>query len=419
MIKNKKLMMALSFTLGAVLLVSTAFADILSTSGYEQLKQAIKYTSKACSKDLESFTMQTSVTLKDNEKILLTAIATDKFDNVLWASEHKSSTSYYNGITEDYDSYDDKECSIWYNSRNDTYQIYEYEKERERTLFPDIFEEDETNDIEKIIDAAVGNLKDYVIVENTADGSKEFSGSLDNSQIPALINAISSFAFKYTMPDLSGEIGNDFPKIQNDIFIKKVTGKATVNKDGILETLYGSGVISGKDNAGTTHDLTLEMLVRIYDINSTTVTKPDLTGKNVEKRYADTYLDMAEPQIYIGKYKQDIVIINDNTLTKIGERILIIEHIDDQHVSGKYYETYEEEYAEYSKDKLEFDFDAEMSDYGNANYELIDDQNNKTVVNINFFVGDAARVYLNIDHIPRNYSTTKYYDSLFIRVFED
>jgi hypothetical protein len=418
MIKNKKLMMALSFTLGTALLVSTAFADIMSTSGYEHLKQAIKYTSKSCSQDLENFTVQTSITLKNNDNVLFTSIQTDKYDNVSGATEHKSSSNYCNGITSINNSYSDKKCNIWYNSWNDTYQVYEYENERERTQFEDIFEDDEMKDVEKIIDAAVGNLKDYVIVENNADGSKEFSGSLADAQIPALVNAISSFAFKRAIPDLGVEMGKLFPKIQNDVYIKRVTGKATVNKDGILERIYGSGIMSGKDDTGTSHDLTLEVLIRIYDINSTVVTKPDLNGKNIERRYENSELDMLIDQKYIGKYKQDIVIVKDNAFTKIGERIIVIDNIDDKYVSGKYSETYKEEYAEYAKDKWEFDFNVVINENGMTQFEHIIDDNNTIIVNI-VFISDTGGIYFHINPKTMHSLRKINFNSDFIRVFED
>lgn len=417
MIKNKKLMMALSFTLGATLLVSTAFADIVSTSGYEQLKQTIKYTSTSCNKNLDSFTTQFSVTIKDNEKVLFTSIQTDKYDNVSGSTEHKSTTNYCNGSTDTNESYSDKKCNIWYNSWNDTYQIYEYEKETKNTPFEDILKKDEMKDVEKIIDAGVGNLKDYVLVEEKTDGSKEFSGSLDDAQIPALVNAISSFAFKRTIPDFSEEMGDDFSKIQNDVFIKSVIGKATVNKDGILERIYGAGIISGKDENGTSHDLTLEVLIRLYDINSTVVTKPDLSGKKTEIQYEDNTFNVAALQKFIGKYKQDIIIDENNSLVKIGERIVLIEHIDGKHVLGKYFETYKPEFTKYSKDRREFDIDAEISGYG-AQFELVNGKDNKEIININFNE-NTGKIYFHIDLESKSSSMSLYDDSTFIRVFED
>ena len=418
MIKNKKLMMALSFTLGATLLVSTAFADILSTSGYEHLKQAIKHTSKSCAKNLDSFTAQISITIKDNEKVFISSTQTDKIDNTSGSSQSKSITECFNGTTNIDESYRDKKCSIGYSPWNDTYQIFEYSEESEIAPFTDIFEEDEMKDVEKIIDAGVGNLKDYVLVEKNSDGSKEFSGSLDDTQIPALVNAISSFAIKRTIPNLGREIDDVFPKIQNDVFIKSVGGKATVNKDGILERIYGSGVISGKCEDGTAHELTLEVLVRIYDINSTIVTKPDLSDKKIENISKTNPLSMSMPQKFIGKYKQDIVIDENNSFSKIGERIIVIESIDEKHVSGKYFETYKAEYEDYSKNKLEFDFDAKINGYANAQFELTNDQKDIGTANFNF-EEYTGKIYFYIDHVFINDSTPRYIDNTFTRVFED
>ncbi|WP_027621957.1 hypothetical protein [Acetivibrio clariflavus] len=426
MIKNKKLMMALSFTLGAALLVTTAFADIMSTSGYDQLKQAIKYTSKSCSNTLESFTLQTSITIKTNEKVLFTSVQTEKYDNVSGASESKSIQTYSNGNTDKYKSYSDKYCHISYNPWNDTYSVFEYGKENEGApSFKDIFEDDEMKDIEKIIDAGVGNLKDYVIVENQIDGSKEFSGSLDNAQIPALVNAILSFIFKRTIPDVGMRTYDDFPEIQNDVFIKKITGKASVNKDGILERIYGSSIVSGKDEAGKSYDFTIEVLIKIYDINSTVVTKPDLNGKIIEKSYANRLFDKVSAQKYIGKYKQDIVIVKDNAFIKIGERVLEIDNIDDENVSGKYYETYKAEYVEYAKDKLEFDFEAKILGYNYAQYKLTSDQGNSKTVTINF-EDNSSMINFNIysqynynSIIYKTNSIITYSDGIFMRVFED
>ncbi len=418
MIKNKKLMMALSFTLGATLLVSTAFADILSTSGYEHLKQAIKHTSKSCAKNLDSFTAQFSITIKDNEKVFYSSTQTSKVDNTSGSSQNKSIAEYYNGKTDKSESYYDRNCNIWYNSWNDTYQVYEYAQQIERPQNNDIFEEDEVKDVEKIIDAGIGNLKDYVLVKENSDGSKEFSGSLDNAQIPALVNAISSFAIKRTIPDLGVGIDDVFPKIQNDVFIKSVSGKATVNKDGILERIYGSGVISGKCEDGTAHELTLEVLLRTYDINSTIVTKPDLTDKKIEKNYENNSLNVSTQQKYIGKYKQDIVIDENNAFTKIGERIVVIESIDDKHLSGKYFETYKAEYEDYSKDKLEYDFNAEVKGYDSAQFELTKDQVDIGTVSINL-EDSTGKIYFYIDYVIKNYSIPKYIDPTFTRVFED
>jgi len=47
--KKEDLTMLISFCIGAVLFVSTAFADVVSKTGYEQFKDANKeYSGKPC-----------------------------------------------------------------------------------------------------------------------------------------------------------------------------------------------------------------------------------------------------------------------------------------------------------------------------------------------------------------------------------
>ena len=51
---NKKTVMVLSFCLGLALFVTTAFADIVSKTGYEQMKDSIKFTAESFSEKLDS-----------------------------------------------------------------------------------------------------------------------------------------------------------------------------------------------------------------------------------------------------------------------------------------------------------------------------------------------------------------------------
>lgn len=418
MIKNKKLMVALSFTLGTALLVSTAFADIMSTSGYEHLKSAIKYTSKSCNKDLKSFTTQFTVTLRDNDLVLCETTQTIKIDNSMVASESSSSTVYSNGIKETFNSYSDKNCTISYNALNDTYHVFEYSEPRQDPQFEDIFEEDEMDDIEKIIDAALGNLKDYVISEQKPDGKVEFSGSLDDTQIPVLINAVSSFAFKRIIPDMGIGIDEIVPQIKDDVFIKNISGNAFVNEDGLLESIFGSGTLSGKDAKGATHDLKLDILARLYDVNSTIVIKPDLTGKTVEKTIEIPISDKIISKKFIGKYKNDIVIEKEDSFIKIGERNLEITKIEDDHVTGRYSETYTGEYEEYSKYPLEFDFNAEIQSSYDTTFEAIDSQGQKLHGSI-YFYDQNGKISFYVDAPTQYKMGAMYVDTDFSRVFED
>ena len=56
---------------------------------------------------------------------------------------------------------------------------------------------------------------------------------------------------------------NHLPKITKDIFVKEVKGNMVTSKDGLIQSVLGTGVISGKDENGKEHNLTFELLGKI------------------------------------------------------------------------------------------------------------------------------------------------------------
>ncbi|MCX7748623.1 MAG: hypothetical protein N2645_17325 [Clostridia bacterium] len=380
--RNKKAIMALSFCVGAAMFVTTAFADITSKTGYDQLKDAIKTTAENCTEKLQNYTLDGTITLKDNGNVLVTTSTTTKFDRASEKVEDITTTEYADGKKESGYNYRDSKNSIYYNQQNDTYYVTEFTNKNYVRDFKNPFREDVAGDVEKIFDAVVGNLKDYVIVNEKEDGSKELTGSLNEAQIPVLVNAVSSFIFKQAIHDQARlHVGaNDpikFPQITDGIFVKKVKGKADVNKDGIIESMLASGILSGKDKDGNLHELELEILGKVMDINATTVTKPDLTGKKVEKSTDRGMEEKVISKKFIGKYKNDIVIQKDEKFIKIGERFVEIVGIDDKHVTGRYYEQYKQGYENYENKMNEFKFDAEIMDPYRAEFNAPTDTEEK------------------------------------------
>ncbi len=136
--------------------------------------------------------------------------------------------------------------------------------------------------MKKLSDAIVGNLKDSVAVNVTQDGSKEISGSLNNTQIPSLVNALVSFQFKNSFnvrSDNGSTTTQQIPELKSNIFVKNIKGNVATDKNGLIKSALGSGILSGTDKNGQNHNLTFEVLVKIGDINSTVVKKPDLSDK--------------------------------------------------------------------------------------------------------------------------------------------
>ncbi|TBL76607.1 hypothetical protein [Paenibacillus thalictri] len=352
---SKKAIPVLAFAVGASVFVSTAFADMLLGSGYDRFKNSIKNTAAQLETGLNSYTIEGLFSLKDNNQLLLQSTFVNKVEP--GKSENTSSTQTANGETEKHYSYSDKKLSVWKSGSDDKYYATEYPDDMNRNggkSFDNPFKEKGAQEVEKIVDAMVGNLKDNVQAEERPEGGRIYSGSLSEAQVPAVVNAVSSFGFK----QMIGQQGRmekeaNLPKIESDIFVKKVTGKAVENKAGLLENVTGDIVLTGKDKNGVQHDLLLNVAVKLSDIGNTKVTTPDLTGVNVEKvSQAGGFSSML-----VGKYKNNIVIEKNGKYVKIGERNLEITSVEQNKVAGKYYET------------VKPGFEAEYPDAYNFNFE--------------------------------------------------
>lgn len=421
---NKKTIIFLAFVIGALTFVTTAFADMALGSGYDSLKDSLKHTTSQMAQGLDNFTLDGLGTVKDNGKVLYQSSGNIRVDNVKAASETTTTNLNSKGKTTSDYNYRDALCDIRRNpEETDKYYMTQYEEPMEKPLkgvFPNPFDNEGAGEIEKIFDALVGNLKSYVEVQDKPEGGREYSGNISEEQVPALVNAVTSFAFKRT---LMGSMVHDenvqLSEIKSDLCIKKASGKAVENKSGLLENLTGDIVLSGRDKNGVQHDLEFEFLVKLYDIGTTTVSKPDLTGKEV--KIVKNYPEFGSK--YIGKYKNDIILEKDDQFVKIGERTLEITGANGKTVSGHYYETFKPGFEEYSAGKYDFTFDMNASSsnstftYKNASGETETGQ---------LHMGGNGKVYLNLDvevvdknTFRVNGDRTPYFDGELIRAFQD
>lgn len=424
---NKKLAIILSFSLGTLMFASTALAEVTSKSGYDQLKDSLKFTADNFSSKLSNYTIDLSFVVKDNNSLVSSQNELIKNDLSKFAMEHTSKSSNVwrkNDNGESY-YYMDKDCSITNKNSEDIYYVTELKNSKERKIFTNPFEESRATDIEKIADALVGNLKDSVLIKQNSDGSKNLSGSLSETQIPSVVNALVSFKFKndFGLYRSNTDNSNDdnynsnAPKITKDIFIKEIKGSMDMNKDGLITNALFTGVLSGKDAQGSEHILTFEMLGKVSNINSTTVTKPDLSNKKVQKNVEKDYDKLSSPKSYIGTYKTDIVIQNEDKFEKIGERIVNISNIDDNHITGTYTEEYKKGYENYSNDKTNFNFDAKFNKNShfdaNFNYTSASSNSNKGHI---YIMPDCSSINFDLENVsPKG---NKMFDSNFKRVFD-
>lgn len=355
---NKKAVTLMSFVLGGVIFVSTAFADVALGSGYEKLKSSLKNTTAKMSKGLDNYTIESSILIKDNGRVLYQKTDNSKADNKNKAAEVSSISKNSDGKITSHYSYEDSKTYIYKNSESeDKYYVSEFSSRAPRTTsfgMRDPFDRKNSNEIEKIFDAALGSLKDYVQVEELPDGKKQYSGSITEAQVPGLINAVASYGFKQIMEDERRSSRNtDYPIITSEMYVKKVAGRAVENQSGLLESLLAEVSVTGNDKSGFEHEISFEFVGKLTGVGNTQVSAPDLSGKSVEKvkRYSG-WDDKS-----IGKYKNDIIMEKDGKYVKIGERLIEISQVSDEKVTGRYYEVYKPGFENITKEKYNFNFE--------------------------------------------------------------
>jgi hypothetical protein len=335
---SKKAITVLSFAVGACVFVSTALADMALGSGYDKLKASGKHTAAQMEKGLNNYTIETLLTLKSNEQSLLQVSSVQRIDTEKRITESTTIDQSFNGETSSHYSYTDPKQSIWKSNSDDIYYVSEFSREfaGEREAFTSPFQEEGAEEIEKIVDALVGSLKDYVQVQEKPEGGRSYSGALSEVQVPALVNAVTSFGVKQMIKDqLRSDQEKKLPELKSDIFVKRVMGSASENKEGLLENVTGEVLVQGKDQNGVPQDLSVQVVLQLTQIGTTNITKPDLEGKKVEKVSQSSGFSSK----YIGKYRNNIIIEKDGQFVKIGERTLEITGVDSEKVTGRYYET--------------------------------------------------------------------------------
>lgn len=417
---GKKGLTILSFSIGASIFVSTAFADSLIGSGYDRLKDTAKLTAAQMEKGLNNYTIEGLFSIKVGGQVIQQESIVRKIDTTKQASENSSVTQRGSDIHNSY-SYTDNKYSIW--KTNDKYFVTEFpngSSGNKGNAFSNPFNEKGATEIEKIVDALVGNLKDYVQAEVRPEGDNVYSGSLSEAQVPAVVNAVTSFGMQQMISDqVRHNKSANMPEIESDIFVKKVTATAHESKTGILEQVKGDIVLSGKDKNGVAHEMTIDVAFKLSNVGSTTIAMPDITGENVEKvSYSNGFNSK-----HIGTYGNNIVIEKDGKFVKIGERTLEITSVDNGKVSGRFTETVKPGYeADYPNPyKFEFshqaDFTKPMSffTYKNAKGE---DENG------DLRPGSPGKMYLNIgleitgENSYRS-NNQQNFDGEFIRIFAE
>ncbi len=351
--KFKKTQIMSLFLAGAVLFSAVAVADTLIGSGYGGAKEALKRTTKTLATKTDNFTLSAYVDVKLDGEILTSEESIEKTD----IKNNKSILENKNYSKEDGDRgyflYSDNEKTINKSSGEEVYHQYNRLNSLDRVLFEDPFEEDYAADIEKVADAFVSNMKDFVQIREENEG-KLYFGNMDGSQLPAFVSALSGVFLKYSVVEpYHRGLDIDNPK---DVYVTEVSGKVFENADGILENGIATVKALSFEENGTEHVWEFNMSVELYDLNKTIVEVPEMNGKvEIENEKEATQFGVMYERD-LGAYKGDIVEETDAAYIKKGEVHLRITSVSDEEIAG---------HITYFDDKLNIgtDFTAQFNKY--------------------------------------------------------
>lgn len=291
--KKKWILLGSAVGISSIVMVTTGFSALASTSGYDAYKSALKNT-----KTIQNVAVQAAASLQDNGNVLANASGNFKLS---LDSETASGTAKVtaNGTDQMLSFYKQSNQTVLKSDASDVYFVNQ-EMEKRHKNEKKVNETEIPQQVETVIDALVGNLKDFVAVDTKADGSKDISVQLTNAQIPTVVNALAPIALKEaTNDEHDGEkaakgtdanelpfnedfLKNAAPQLTQDIKIENVSIKATVNAANYISHQEADLTVLGKDDSGAAHQVTLHLQADLSDYNNTTPDTIDLTGKTVQ-----------------------------------------------------------------------------------------------------------------------------------------
>jgi hypothetical protein len=285
MIKLKKGFVILGVVgISSLVMVTSGFAAMSSSTGYSVYKDAIKATSS-----LDSVALSGGISLKDNGVSLLNVTGSVKTD-LANETGSGSATIDNNGKQQTVEVYRQSNQTITKSSASDVY--YQEQEHADKNQNDKPKSRQIPQEVENIIDSLVGNLQNNVTLDNKTDGTKEITLSLSNAQLPPVVNAVGSLFIKNALDEKEANkkqdelTGIDFkptlPALTQNIRIDQIDIKADINAANFIQHQEATITVSGNDAAGATHQVILQLNADLTGFNATTPETIDLTGKNVQ-----------------------------------------------------------------------------------------------------------------------------------------
>lgn len=307
---NKKITAIVSIVTGSVILATAAFANYVSSNGYDVYKTAIKKLIKEQNYTLE---LLGQVKLDGNTLSELGSLyeEIDTVNKLIYSREEIKRDDFVRimersvkngvGITKhNYDYTDGGELI------NSGYMAYVEDVAGSTRLNGTIAgyaegENEETVDkairfMELAADMVVGDLKNNFVYIGESDGGHEYSITLESFQIPEIVNAgMSLIGSSYkdsaeTVVTVNGETAENrdpFASIYENMAVKGGTCRVVIDDMGRITENNIIMEFSGSDLTGNEHVVTIEVNASLSKYGETEVSEIDLSDcKKVQ--YAST-----------------------------------------------------------------------------------------------------------------------------------
>jgi hypothetical protein len=291
--KKKMVWMGLGGAVGSLLLISSVYAGVGDYAGYDAYKTALKHTSKS-----QSATGALEIKVWDNDKSIAALKSTFKFDSVHQQSSGKVELKSEAG-NQLFNLYNQDGKEIIKRDDSEVYTVIDNGGSKHSTQHKQWKEHSNpeiVTEVENVIDSLVGNLRNEVNLNTNADGSKQVRVELKGTQIPTIINTITSMIIKNGGQELAKDAAqkdnlhgllnteflNQLPKLAKDISIRSISLTGDINSQDILNNQNVEVSIYGKDAAGFGHEIKLNFNIALSDLDKTVPDTIDLAGKAVK-----------------------------------------------------------------------------------------------------------------------------------------
>ncbi|WP_027416614.1 hypothetical protein [Aneurinibacillus terranovensis] len=288
--KKKFAVMGISAAVGAAMLVTTAYAGVSSSSGYDLYKTAFNNMHQA-----KSLTTAVNVSVTDNGSKLLTMSNEVKMNRDTKAMSDVTTIDAANQ-QKTMNVYSQNGTRIMKSSDSDVYKVLTFDgvkKHHSTSTGKDTNENGEVGAVENVIDALTQNIQNNITLKAESDGSSDVELKLSNDQLPPVVNALASLAVqngmnrmenhKQTTDPFASNVMSAFPKLTGNIKVDNVDITANISKDSIIQHQTANIEVTGNDANGKAHDITINVTADLSNYNSTTPDTVDLNGKKVQK----------------------------------------------------------------------------------------------------------------------------------------